>query len=62
VENGAVTLEIVNTTGKSYGVEVTTSIRPAAWSEVATGQTGAQWTGPLPAGAKQAFYRLTVSQ
>lgn len=48
----------VDSSGSAYDVEMTTDLGAGDWSTVATGQTGAQWTGPLPAGASAVFWRL----
>jgi uncharacterized repeat protein (TIGR02543 family) len=58
VDGGGVTLDVSNTTGQPYEVWVTTSLSPASWALAVGGQTGSQWTGPVPPGADMAFYQL----
>ncbi|MBN2505691.1 MAG: hypothetical protein JXQ71_03245 [Verrucomicrobia bacterium] len=56
-----VTLQVLNTTGNAYNVEVSLTLDPASWSPVASGLTATEWTGSVPTGATTAFYRLVAT-
>jgi hypothetical protein len=52
---GMVTLDVINKASAPYSVQFSTD--GMVWSTVATNQTGAQWTGKMPAGAR-GFYQV----
>jgi hypothetical protein len=54
ISGGAINLAVSNPSGGPYNVQFSTD--GLAWTTVATGQTGALWTGPCPGGA-QGLYR-----
>lgn len=61
VENGIVTLHLSTTPGKTYRIERSLNLGPAAWSPagadlLATGSTTI-WSGPVPPNAEKAFYQ-----
>ncbi|MBX3746400.1 MAG: hypothetical protein KF833_13925 [Verrucomicrobiae bacterium] len=52
-----IALTIENASGTPYSVQMTESLSSPNWVLVAEGQTGAVWTGPLPAGSA-GYWRL----
>jgi hypothetical protein len=58
--NGFIAFDWVPAAGQTYAVDRTTDLgNPAAWTEVATGQTSGSYTNN-PGGAGEAYYRLRV--
>jgi hypothetical protein len=41
-----------------YDVQIKTNLMTATWTTVESGQTASQWTGPIPAGISEAYWRL----
>ncbi|HKS38586.1 MAG TPA: hypothetical protein VJW76_15440, partial [Verrucomicrobiae bacterium] len=58
VSAGNIVLGVTNPSALPYDVQVNTNLATTAWTTVATGQTDAQWTGPVPTGTSQSYWRL----
>lgn len=54
----SIVLTVENDSGAPYQVERTLDVGSGEWETVDTDQTGTTWTGPIPAGADRAFWRL----
>lgn len=53
-----IVLTVENPSGEPYRVERTLDLTDGQWETVDTGQTTDSWSGPIPAGADRAFWRL----
>ncbi|MGE3309810.1 MAG: hypothetical protein AB7O66_07565 [Limisphaerales bacterium] len=58
LDGGTLTLGVTDLGGQPYTVERTESVTAGPWSVVASDQTGANWSTPIPAGSSAGFYRL----
>lgn len=54
-----IVLTVENPSGTPYSVERCLDLNTGVWETVDTDQTGTTWSGPIPAGAEKAFWRLT---
>lgn len=60
--NNTIVLTISNPAAVPYDVQSNTNLfAPATWTRVASNQTFAVWTGPIPAGTPQLYWRLRRS-
>jgi hypothetical protein len=55
-EGDTIHLTVDNPSGATYSVQRSLDLQQ--WETVATGQQGTSWSGPVPAGAQRAFWRL----
>ena len=58
VSRNTIVLDVLNSSASPYGVQVNTNLATTNWTTVASGQTNSQWSGAIPAGTRESYWRL----
>jgi len=56
-----IVLGVINASSASYEVQFNTNLATTAWMTIASGQTNSQWTGSIPEGTREGYWRLRRS-